>query len=72
MNNFDFFADLERALPPLASTKDLVTTGVYGSSKSAANDRWAGRGPAYVKIQRRIRYPRHEVISWLKQKAAGH
>ena len=63
------FHELEQALPPLASAHDLVKVGVYGSVKTAANDRWAGLGPEYIRLQHRVRYPRSSVLTWLKKKA---
>lgn len=65
----EWIDELERALPPLASAKDLVEAGVYGCTKSASNDRWLGYGPDYIRLQHRVRYPRSAVILWIKKKA---
>ena len=65
----DFACELEQALPPFASADDLVRVGIYGSVKTAANDRWAGRGPDFIRLQRRVRYPRSSVISYVERNA---
>jgi hypothetical protein len=64
----EWISDLENTLPPLSSADDLVKAGVYGCIKSASNDRYVGKGPEYIRLQRRIRYPRKAVIKWIEGK----
>jgi len=40
--------------------------GVRVAPRTLANWRWSGEGPAFVKVMRRVRYRREEVIAWAR------
>jgi hypothetical protein len=40
--------------------------GVPVSARTLANWRWAGKGPVFVKVLRRVRYRREDVVSWAR------
>jgi hypothetical protein len=65
-----YLDELASSLKPFSSAEELVDLGVLASSKSAANMRWRGEGPAFVKCKGvGLKYPRAAVITWLRDKA---
>ena len=51
-------------LPPLFSPQ-VLSEYVEIPTTTLAQWRWAGTGPAYVKVGRMVRYRRDDVESWL-------
>ncbi len=41
--------------------------GVPVAPRTFSNWRWAGSGPPFVKIMRRVRYRREDVIRWARE-----
>lgn len=64
----EFILKMEKELPELCSTKDLVALGIYRSAQTAFYSRIRGDGPSYFKLGTRIMYLRASVIEWLKGK----
>lgn len=62
-----FFEKLHKTLPDLASSKDLVKAGIYGSIQAAYSARKMGKCPTYLRIPGRgIVYPRENVILYFR------
>jgi glucose-6-phosphate 1-dehydrogenase len=40
--------------------------GVLVKPRTLANWRWAGSGPPFVKVMRRVRYRREDVVTWAR------
>ena len=60
---------IKKALPELASAKDLVGIGMYRTEQAAYTARQRGQCPPYLRIPARgIVYPRDGVIAFLKSK----
>ncbi len=67
-NSTKFLSTISKELKPLNSAEDLVSLGISGSSKTLANLRSLGLGPAYVKIRGTgVRYTREAILSWLER-----
>ncbi len=65
----DYLEFLEKNLPEMSSTSDLVKFKIYRSVQSAANNRKKGNCPPYFKQNSRsYAYPKKGVIEWLRQK----
>ena len=69
------FASLEAALKPMNSPKDIAdNAGV--NENTLAYWRSTGIGPRFVKVGRRVLYPREEFIDYmrahLRQRTDGH
>lgn len=45
--------------------------GVPVSPRTLANWRWAGNGPPFVKVLRRVRYRRADVIAWAQSQISA-
>jgi hypothetical protein len=45
--------------------------GVPVSPRTLANWRWAGGGPQFVKVMRRVRYRRCDVIAWAQSQISA-
>lgn len=61
----DLFDSVERELKPLNTTKDIHD--IIGIPESTLSEwRGAGVGPRWVKIGRRVMYPREEIILCLR------
>ncbi len=53
-------------LPPLFD--QLILARALGKSKFwCERSRWAGEGPAYVKLGGSIRYRREDVLKWIEE-----
>lgn len=62
----DYIAKLEKALPELASTSDLVKAGIYRNAQAAYTARRRKDCPAYMDLPcRGIVYPRKGVCEYL-------
>lgn len=67
-----YLEKLNRMLPDLASPRDLVKAGIYGSSQSAYAARKMGKCPMYLKIPGKgIVYPREAVLEFIKNSQQG-
>lgn len=53
-------------LPEFLSTKHLVELGLYNSIDAAYQARLHGKSPAFLKMNRKILYPKEYVIEFLK------
>lgn len=55
---------MEPALPPLMTTAE-VAEFIQASKESLNQDRYLGRGLPYIRIGRKIRYRREEIVKYL-------
>jgi excisionase family DNA binding protein len=56
----------EKALAvPSQMTPEEVAEDLHVSKSTLAQWRWLGRGPAWIKVGRHVRYPREEYRTWL-------
>jgi len=60
-SNFD-------SLPALLSTHDLINLGLYASIDAAYVARIRGQSPAFLKLTRKILYPKQSVIEFIEQR----
>jgi len=68
MERQDFLKTISDQLKPLNAADDLVASGIFGSTKTAANKRSDGTGPDFIRIRGTgIRYPKEAVITWLRR-----
>lgn len=63
-------------IPKLYTVAELVEMGVFNSEQGAANERYKGTGPKFLKLGEgqngRIRYSEDDVVEWLEsRKRAG-
>lgn len=64
----EFIESLERLLPDMCTTEDLVTHGIYPTRQAAARARKTGNGPQFLPVTKKnIVYPKPCVISFLKE-----
>lgn len=56
-------------IPKLLTAADLVELGVFSCAQTAAEARYSGRGPKFLKLGEgrtgRIRYREQDVLEWL-------
>jgi hypothetical protein len=65
----DYLEHVERALPALASTWDLIELGLFGSENAAYRARKRNDGPPYIRVNSRvIRYPKQGVLDFLRER----
>lgn len=64
----EFIEKMERILPEICETSDLIAVGIFRSIQSAFYARDHGDTPDYFQLVRRIVYPKKAVIKWLKEK----
>lgn len=65
----EFLAVLEKTLPDMVTTEELVAHGIYTTRQSAMRARKANEGPLFYKInKKRIIYPKRGVIDFLREK----
>ena len=55
-------------MPELMESCDLVELGLYSSINTAYLARVQGRGPSYVKMDRKVLYPKAAVLDFLKER----
>lgn len=67
--NTDFLTDLERKLPDLITSSQLVKLNLFGSETSLCKARKKGLSPDYIELTpRRIVYPKAAVLRFFKQR----
>lgn len=65
----EFIELLEKNLPEMPDTSDLIKFGIFPTANSAANNRRSGNCPEYIQINKRnFRYPKKSVIEWVRTK----
>lgn len=62
----DFILKMEKTLPDIVETHELVKVGVYPSLQSAYHARKSKNSPDYFSIGRRVFYPKSGIIEWLR------
>jgi hypothetical protein len=61
------------SLPELLSSNDLVTLGLFSSPDSAYLARMRGNSPDFIKVGRKILYPKFSVIQFIEYRLQrGH
>lgn len=56
------------AFPEFLTSNDLVELGLYGSSDGVYLARLRGKSPDFIKMGRRVLYPKESVINFLQQR----
>lgn len=65
----EFLVDLERKLPDLVTSSQLVELHLFGSEASLCKARKKGCSPDYIQLTpRRIVYPKAAIIKFFSQK----
>jgi hypothetical protein len=65
--NLEKFLEKLNSLPDFSSTTDLIDSGVFTTKETLSRLRREGKGPPFVVINASsIRYPRQELIEWVK------
>lgn len=54
-------------MPDLLATQDLVSLGLYPSTDAAYLARIRGKSPDFLKIGRKVLYPKASVMDFLKK-----
>ncbi len=62
------FEKIEKTYPELLRTRDLIDIGIYSAACVAWTARKNNSGPAYVRLDGKIVYPKAGVIEFLKEK----
>lgn len=60
------------SLPEFLRTYDLVKLGLYPTIRALCAARARGEGPDFIKINRKILYPKISVISFLEHHMKDH
>lgn len=66
MSDVELFESLERVLPPLSSASQLAELSGLGAS-TLAEWRAMNIGPSFVKVGRRVMYPKEAVLDYLRE-----
>ena len=53
-------------MPDLCPVAKLIELGIFTSEQAAYNARKEGYGPSYIKIGRRILYPKTDLLNYLQ------
>lgn len=62
------FEKIEKDFPELLRTRDLIAIGIYSAACVAWTARKNNKGPAYVRLDGKIVYPKAGVIEFLQKK----
>jgi hypothetical protein len=54
------------SLPEFLRSTDLIKLGLYPSENALYSARIRGEGPSYIKLKRKILYPKSAVIGWIE------
>lgn len=69
----EYIAHLEKILPEMCRTKDLVKAGIFQTDNGASLARQRGDTPEFFRINARVvLYPKKGVIEFLKSKKEKH
>lgn len=70
MEDFEkFIENIERKMPEIMSTKDLINLGMFKSRATWTNMRKRNQGPEYLIFNNKmIVYPKECVLKWLREK----
>jgi hypothetical protein len=61
----DFILSRLEKYPEFLSSNDLVNLGLFPSPDAVYLSRYRGSSPNYIKIKKKILYPKHFVIEWI-------
>jgi hypothetical protein len=64
----EWIQKIAEKLPEDCTTDDLIRVGLYNSAHTASMARSQGNGPPYLKVGRKIIYPKPGVLNWLEGK----
>lgn len=69
MEDFEkFIENIEKKMPDIMSTKDLINLGLFKSRATWTNMRKRNQGPEYLIFNNKmIAYPKICVLKWLKE-----
>jgi hypothetical protein len=56
------------SLPELLSSQDLITLGLFSSPDAAYVARLHGNSPDFIKLRRKILYPKSSVIQFIEDR----
>lgn len=70
-NNRDSSNELLSKYPDFLSRADLVSAGIFPSHGAAYACQKAGKGPPYIKLGRKVIYPKKEIERWLLDSFRG-
>lgn len=54
--------------PEFLMSHHLVELGLYGNLGAVRSARWRGSGPDYIKLQKKILYPKKNLIKFLQSR----
>jgi len=64
----DFIQKIDRVLPEMATTRDLIKAGIFRSDQGAAAARKAGNCPEFFRFNNKvILYPKSGVLEFLRK-----
>lgn len=53
-------------LPEFLNSQDLVNLGLFVSKDTVYISRYRGDGPSYIKLKRRVLYPKSSVLAFIE------
>lgn len=63
----DFINRLDKELPELASTGDLIRAGIFKSHQAAYLARHSGTGPEFFRMYQKALYPKKGVLEFMRR-----
>ena len=63
-----YLEDILNKYPEFLESEDLVKLGLYKTIDATYQARLKKYGPPYVKMRKKILYPKRQLIEWLEQK----
>lgn len=67
----EVLSNLERNLPMFATTNDLIDMGLFTDHSVAAKIRHSKTGPEWIRLGRKILYPKDSVIRFVREQLGG-
>lgn len=68
----DRFVSLLKEAPPFLSALDLVKIGLFSTNLAVYKAKERGEAPPSVQVsQRKLRFPKDELVSWLNARGQG-
>ena len=69
----NYIEKLEKLLPDMVRTKDLIALGIFDSNQAAFASRRNKTGPEFFQMNKRVvKYPKKSVIDYMKSKIGSN
>ena len=64
-----YYEQILSGYPEFLESEDLVKLGIYKTLDGAYQARLKKYGPPYIKMRKKILYPKRQLIEWLEQRS---